>query len=204
MSRFDDEAKSWDDNPNHQKISSNVSKAILDSVNLTKDMKAFEYGCGTGLLSFSLHKRLGSITMADNSEGMLDVLKDKIKKADIENMHPVKLDLTNTSDAHDKYDLIYTQMTMHHIPDTDQILQTFHKMLQPGGHVCIADLDKEDGSFHGKDVKDVHRGFDRKELEKKAQNAGFKNITFKTALHLTKEVEGKDHEFPIFLMVAES
>ena len=48
----------------------------------------------------------------------------------------------------ERFDLVYTLMTLHHIPDTAKILGSFQALLQPGGVLCIADLDKEDGSFH--------------------------------------------------------
>ena len=205
MSRFDDEAKNWDDDPIHMQISNIVSKAILESTNLSRDMEAFEYGCGTGLLSFALHQHLGSITMADNSKGMLEVLHNKIKESGIDNMHPVKLDLTDGNIPEKKYDLIFTQMTLHHIPDTDSILKTFHTMLRTSGYLCIADLDSEDGSFHGKDATDVHKGFDRHKLAEKAKKVGFKDISFRTAFQLEKEVkDGSKQKFPIFLMIAKA
>ncbi|HKJ34154.1 MAG TPA: class I SAM-dependent methyltransferase [Balneolales bacterium] len=205
MSRFDDEAKNWDNDPIHLQISNNVSKAILENTDLTNDMEAFEYGCGTGLLSFALHEHLGSITMADNSEGMLEVLNNKIKDSGIDNMHAVKLDLTDGNMPERKYDLIFTQMTLHHIPDTESILKTFHNMLHPSGYLCVADLDSEDGSFHGKDVTDVHKGFDRNRLAEKAKKAGFNDISFQTAFQLEKEIEdGSKQKFPIFLMIAKA
>ncbi len=51
-----------------------VADAIRKAVPLSKEMKAFEYGCGTGLLSFALQPDLGEITLADTSQGMLEVL----------------------------------------------------------------------------------------------------------------------------------
>jgi 2-polyprenyl-3-methyl-5-hydroxy-6-metoxy-1,4-benzoquinol methylase len=96
-------------------------------------------------------------------------------------------------------------MTLHHIPDTELILNQFYELLNPDGYLCVADLDKEDGSFHGHDVDDVHKGFDRKELAKLAEKQGFTNITFSTAYEMEKEVNenGETKTFPIFLMVAQ-
>ena len=39
-------------------------------------------------------------------------------------------------------------MTLHHIPDTNGILNKFHALLEPNGYLLVADLEKEDGSFH--------------------------------------------------------
>ncbi|HYW35876.1 MAG TPA: methyltransferase domain-containing protein, partial [Balneolaceae bacterium] len=168
-------------------------------------MSAFEYGCGTGLLSFALREKIGPITLADNSDGMLEVLRDKIRTASADDMKPVKLNLSTDPLPDARYDLVYTMMTLHHIPDTRKILSQFYALLNPGGYLCVADLDKEDGSFHGHDVDDVHRGFDRKELAEIAKEVGFTQIDFSTAYKMEREVDesGETKIFPIFLMVAQ-
>jgi len=202
LNNFDEKAKEWDDNPIHIERSRAIAEAIRKNVSLSVTMKAFEYGCGTGLLSFTLQHDLGSITMADNSDGMLQVLRDKIKEQNAENLVPIKIDLTNDSLPDQKYDLIFTQMTLHHIQDIDAILSTFYKMLNNNGILCIADLDKEDGSFHGKEVHDVHHGFDRDKLADKMRDSGFNNITFSTAYKMSREIDNVAKTFPVFLSVA--
>lgn len=119
-------------------------------------------------------------------------------------MKPIKLDLTSDPLPNEHFDLVYTMMTLHHIPDTQHILNQFYELLNHGGYLCVADLDKEDGSFHGHDVDDVHKGFDRKELADLAEKLGFTSINFTTAYKMEKEVDnqGKTELFPIFLMVA--
>lgn len=204
MSRFDEEAKEWD-TPESQERAENIADAINKQVHLSKKMSAFEYGCGTGQLSFELREKIGPITLADNSTGMLEVLQEKIRKRAAKDMKPVKLDLTSDPLPNQQFDLVYTMMTLHHIPDTRLILSQFHKLLNPSGYLCIADLDKEDGSFHGHDVNEVHNGFDRQELAGLAKKVGFTNINFSTAYIMEKEVSenGDTNTFPIFLMVAQ-
>lgn len=204
MSRFDDEAKEWD-TPESQERAENIADAISKQVPLSKKMSSFEYGCGTGQLSFELREKIGPITLADNSTGMLEVLQEKIRKRAAKDMKPVKLDLTSDPLPNQKFDLVYTMMTLHHIPDTQRILSQFYELLNPGGYLCVADLDKEDGSFHGHDVDDVHKGFDRKQLENLVEKQGFTNIHFTTAYRMEKEINGKGgtKRFPIFLMVAQ-
>ncbi len=201
-SNFDDKAKEWD-SPEKQERAEHIADAIRSHVQLSTDMSAFEYGCGTGLLSFELRKDLGPITLADNSEGMLNVLRDKIEAKSADDMTPVKLNLSEDPLPEDRFDLVYTMMTLHHIPDIKHILNQFYDLLHFGGCLCIADLDKEDGSFHGSDA-DVHQGFDRSELTDLAKDIGFINIRFDTAYNMEHEIndDGDTKMFPIFLMVA--
>ena len=92
-------------------------------------------------------------------------------------------------------------MTLHHIPDTDAILRRFHAALARPGLLCIADLDTEDGSFHGAGF-DGHLGFDRAALAASAREAGFATVEFSTAYEMMKTVDGRPRRYPVFLMVA--
>src|SRR6056297_789741 len=188
MSRFDEEAKDWD-TPKSQERARSIANVISSQVPLSNNMSAFEYGCGTGQLSFELRKKIGPITLADSSTGMLGVLRDKIRTRSADNMKSVKLDLTSDPLPDKRFDLVYTMMTLHHIPDTRKILDQFYALLNPGGYLCIADLDKEDGSFHGHDVDDVHKGFDRQELASIAGETGFSDVHFTTAYRMEREAE---------------
>jgi SAM-dependent methyltransferase len=136
---------------------------------------------------------------------MLDVLNEKISSRSAEDMEPIKLNLSENPLPDEQFDIVYMMMTLHHIPDTQQILAQFHTLLNTGGYLCIADLDKEDGSFHGQDVTDVHRGFDREGLADLTEEAGFTNIRFTTAYEMEHEIDeqGNTSLFPIFLMTAE-
>jgi SAM-dependent methyltransferase len=200
---FDARAATWDDDPTKVARAQAVADAIERSVPLAPSLRALEYGAGTGLLSFMLRPRLGDITLADVSEGMLDVAAGKIAAVGDNAMHAVRLDLLADPVPEPRFDLIYSLMTLHHIPDTAAILARFRAALRVPGYLCIADLDTEDGSFHGPDI-DVHHGFDRDALGALARGAGFAAVDFSTAHVMTKGAGTQAHRFPIFLMVAKT
>ncbi len=203
MTNFDERAKDWDSDPAKVERARLVADAIRKVIPLSSELKAFEYGCGTGLLSFALQSDLGEITLADTSQGMLDVLKEKIAKAGITNMHPVRLDLTSDPLPSERYGLIYSLMVLHHIHDFNSALTKFCDLLIPKGYLLVADLDKEDGTFHTEGTTDVHPGFNRDELQKIVEGFGFGNVTFSTAYKIKKQIGNKEKTFPIFLMVAQ-
>ena len=198
---FDAKALQWDENPVFRERGQKIAQAIRQTVPLDSSMSALDYGSGTGLLSFPLKDELGSILLADSSGGMLDVAAKKIAEQGVRNMTTVKLDLMVDPLPEQRFDIIFTSMTLHHVPDTDRILHIFHDLLKPGGHLCIADLDKEDGSFHGIEV-DVHHGFDRTELTQRAEKAGFCDVRFQTVFNIAKEHETGKRDYPVFLMTA--
>ncbi len=198
---FDNQARQWDDNPLFHERGLKIAQAIRHAVPLRREMHALDYGCGTGLLSFPLKDELGTIVLADSSSGMLDVVAEKIAAQAVTNMTPMKLDLLVAPSLAQKFDLIITSMTLHHVPETDQILEIFHDLLNPGGYLCIADLEQEDGSFHGLEV-DVHHGFDRDDLSRRAAQAGFSKPQFQTVFSITKERPSGTQDYPVFLMTA--
>jgi ubiquinone/menaquinone biosynthesis C-methylase UbiE len=198
MNAFDARARGWDSDPVKVERARSVAAAIRREMTLTRNTTALEYGCGTGLLSFFLQPHLGPITLADSSAGMLEVLAEKIAAAKVKNMTPLFLDLAVDPLPTARFDLVYCLMVLHHIPDTAKILEGFHALLNPGGRLAIADLDKEDGSFHSEPF-DGHKGFDRHQLRRMLKQAGFVKIHFTNCYEQMKN----GRRYPLFLAVAE-
>lgn len=204
MTEFDQKAPTWDTNPIRVERAAAVAKGIQASVPITPGMTALEYGCGTGLLSFALRPFLAHITLVDSSTGMLAVLDDKIASNSIQSMTSLKADFSTDQLPKVRVQLVYTLMTLHHVPDTDQILNHFYKLLDSPGYLCVADLDKEDGSFHTGEFSG-HKGFDRNELGEKVRRAGFQKVAFTTIFHTPRDREAgmETKYFPLFLMTAQ-
>jgi SAM-dependent methyltransferase len=201
--QFDERAALWDRDPVRVERAVAVADAIRAAVPLESGMRMLEYGCGTGLLSFALQPFPGRIVLADTSQGMLDVLALKIDAARVLNMEPQRLDLLTDDLPEERFDLVCSLLTLHHIPDTATLLRRLWEVLKPGGRLALADLDREDGSFHGMDVSDVHRGFERPALQALAEAAGFRGVRFATVYTIRKQVEGVQRQYPMFLLTAQ-
>ncbi|MDA8381861.1 MAG: class I SAM-dependent methyltransferase [Betaproteobacteria bacterium] len=201
-SSFDERAKTWDQDPAKVERALAVARAIRIQVPLSARMQALEYGCGTGLLGFALQPDLGHLDLADTSPGMLAVLDQKIEATGARNMRTMKLDLTADSLPPESYDLVFSMMAFHHIADIDRLLRSLYALIATRGYLCVADLDAEDGSFHGSGFTG-HNGFDRDDLKRRTVAAGFRNVRFSTAFRITKDDSPGQTDFPVFLMVAE-
>lgn len=200
---FDLQARTWDDDPAKTTRARAVAQAIRDQLPLAPHLSALEYGCGTGLLSFALQDQFRHLTLADSSRGMLDVVEEKITAGGLSHMSARQLDLLTDPLPPDRYDLVHSLLTLHHVSDIDAVLKGLHALLKAPGYLCIADLDSEDGSFHGAGFSG-HNGFDRDALQAQARRAGFGNIRFSTVFTIRKGVAGGgEKDFPVFLMLAE-
>jgi 2-polyprenyl-3-methyl-5-hydroxy-6-metoxy-1,4-benzoquinol methylase len=145
---------------------------------------------------------VAEVTLADSSREMLAVADGKIAAAGIRNARTLHLDLTADPAPELRFDLVCTLMTLHHIPDTDGILGAFRGLLSSGGMVCIADLDREDGSFHGPAFVG-HKGFDRADLGARLERSGFRHVRFDTVLEVERATPAGIRAFPVFLALAE-
>lgn len=201
MSDFDQKAATWEQNPIHRARTEAIAAAMRRRIPMDPAWKAIEVGCGTGLLSFALCDELGSVLLVDTSEGMLEVLRGKIEAAGIATMRPTLLDLTQGPLPAERFDLVFLQMALHHIADIDGILGRFHRLLAAGGWLAIADLDREDGSFHGAGF-DGHNGFDRADLLARAASAGFHDGAIETVFEIRRPMDAGERAYPVFLLVA--
>jgi 2-polyprenyl-3-methyl-5-hydroxy-6-metoxy-1,4-benzoquinol methylase len=204
MKHFDKQAKEWDNDPKKTERAIAIAKEMTDFIQPKKTMDAFEFGCGTGMLSYQLKDFFKTITLADTSEGMIKVLQEKISDENIKNFKPLLVNLLEDDAVINKnsYDVIYTLMTLHHIDDINKIAKIFNAMLKTGGYLCIADLVQEDGSFHS-NVPDFngHNGFDRAELGAVLSSHGFEIEYNKIPLEIEKEFDEKMKKYPLFLMI---
>jgi ubiquinone/menaquinone biosynthesis C-methylase UbiE len=198
---FDAKAATWDTPEKIERAQIMADAILADSAGLELD-NALEYGCGTGLVSLALRDKIMKVVLADISDGMLAVVQQKIQSLQLDNFFPVKLDLTVEALPAEKFNLIYSLQTLHHIPNTQQIIEVFYGMLEDGGRLFLADLDLEDGSFHGEGF-DGHNGFIREELRSIAISVGFRDVKFQNIYSITKTTEnGESRVYPLFLMIA--
>lgn len=203
MNTFDEKASTWDSNPVNRERSEVIAQKIQQKIDLSPRMVAMEFGAGTGTLSFMLKDRVKEITLMDSSVEMVKVMEEKIRSSGETHLKPLLFDLETEDYTDQAFDLIVTQMVMHHVRDIKIIIHKFYQLLNDGGHLVIADLYSEDGSFHGEGF-DGHLGFDPDHLGDQLKQAGFKNIDHEPCFVMKKQTDKYGlKEFPIFLLTAD-
>lgn len=198
---FDKEAASWDQEPRRLRLVEDVARAIAAEAPLGPDLKALDFGCGTGLLTLRLQPRVGVITGADTSPGMLAALEAKIAAQGLANVRTLLLDPAAPLALPERYDLIVSNMTLHHVPEIEPLLAGLAAALQPGGLLCLADLDLEQGQFHEDDQGVFHNGFDRAWLRGQLDRAGLLQVRERDAAVVNKPARaGGPRDFSVFLI----
>lgn len=199
--RFDRAAAEWDANPGRVALARALAEAIREAVPLRPDMKAMDFGAGTGLVTLALSPYVDSLTAVDTSPEMLRVLDEKLKALGVANVRTMLGEIGKTPLPAAQFDLIVSSMVLHHIPDVPRAIRLLRPSLRPGGWIVLADLDVEDGTFHPDSTGVYHHGLDRAEVCRWLRDAGFSDTTAREAYRMTKVLpSGESRTYPIFLV----
>jgi len=171
-----------------------IAAALQASIRLDRSMHLMDFGSGTGLLLERIAPLVGRITAVDVSESMNRQLAEKLPRlgcpVDIRAVDVVATELD------ERFDGIVSSMTLHHVEDVGALFRRFRAMLKAGGFIALADLDSEDGSFHSEDTGVFHKGFDRAEIGRIAEGAGFGEVAVVSASVVRKP----QRDYPVFLL----
>lgn len=193
---FKEKAKDYDAEQWAQEMSPVIGELILSKVPIHNQMHVMDFGAGTGLISSRVAPKVDKITAVDISEAML---KKLTAKPELENKVTALCQNIMTHPIDHQFDLIMSAFAMHHVEDTNKLIQSFSNHSKTGAWIALVDVDEEDGSFHGKDNQGVfHCGFNREELKALLRTHSFDNIEFVTAYHFSYN----ERKFSAFLVTA--
>lgn len=190
---FSQSAKRFDRSPTSQQLTAMAEK-VWPLLNLTAEQHWLDFGAGTGVLSVPLAKHVARVTALDTSAEMLERLVAK----NVANITTLQQDIfTGLSQ---QYDGIISSMALHHVADTQRLLNCMHDALVSNGQLALIDLYAEDGSFHrdNEAMGVKHLGFDPDELISKAEQAGFQQLSVQQISSIEKS---NGRSYPLFLLL---
>ncbi|EIJ42211.1 methylase involved in ubiquinone/menaquinone biosynthesis [Beggiatoa alba B18LD] len=194
--RFDTEAKTWD-RGRRVEVAMTFANCIKAHVPLNATQRLLDYGCGTGLVAYQFIQEVAQITGMDSSEKMLESF---LEKAESYPVKAVKHDMMQNDLPAAVFEVVVSSMAMHHIQDTARFFQQVQQTLTTGGYFAVADLDKEDGTFHDKGNEGVwHFGFERQAMCELLVQSGFQLVHFEYFFHIEKN----NKHYQIFAAIAQ-
>jgi ubiquinone/menaquinone biosynthesis C-methylase UbiE len=197
MPTFDEQAVGWD-TPERAERAEAIARLVLDATRPSRDARVLELGAGTGLLGLALLPHVGSVVLADASDGMLAVAEAKIATGAYPGARTLRHVLTVDPVPGERFDLVVSLMALHHVQDTDAAMAGLAALLEPGGRIAVVDLEAEDGSFHTDPDEPVLHGYERADLQARAEAAGFHDVAFAPAWEVSKN----GGVYPLFLLTA--
>lgn len=128
-----------------------------------------DFAAGTGLLAMLLAPRCKSVTALDQSEAMIQQLRNKLDAqtgADrISNIIPVVADILDQDSTSQQlrgkqFDVITCTNAYHHISDPKKVTQALARYLKPGGYLAVVDLIKTERSV---EIHNAPRTYERQD-----------------------------------------
>ncbi len=107
-------------------------------------VRALDIGCGTGSLAIACARRGAQVTGIDISPLMLDIARQKVEQAGLEDsitlMETSAIELDGKFEA-GSFDTIMSSLTFSELSDDEQrfVLGQCHRLLKDGGRLIIAD-----------------------------------------------------------------
>jgi ubiquinone/menaquinone biosynthesis C-methylase UbiE len=114
---------------------------ILEGAEISSGQRVLEIGCGTGFFTLTAAKMVGdqgSLLSMDMLQISVDTVAEKVKKANLNNVHIVKGDALKTQLEDGSFDqvIIFGVIPAPMLP-LDKLMAEMHRILKPGGKMAI-------------------------------------------------------------------
>ncbi|KXX74012.1 Malonyl-[acyl-carrier protein] O-methyltransferase [Madurella mycetomatis] len=213
QARFNEEAASWDANPDVQRATALAHAAYLSRLPPPPTLSTYDVldlGCGTGLLSLALAPSVRSVTAVDPAQGMIDALRAKLlppppspsppagrNGAVFQNVRGVCALLEDPDDERlcvdpvtgqaergRRFDLVVSHLVLHHIPDLERLFRTIYGVLKKGGRAMVTDFE-----HFGPDARRFHPEAKMEGVERHGIEAGHMKRVLEAAGFVEVKVE---------------
>ncbi|MGC8228328.1 demethylmenaquinone methyltransferase [Pseudobacillus badius] len=115
--------------------------STMKKMNVPKKASALDVCCGTGDWTIALAEAVGPegrVVGLDFSQNMLNVGKQKIEEADLEQVKMIQGNAMELPFDDHTFDYVTIGFGLRNVPDYMQVLQEMHRVLKPGGMaVCL-------------------------------------------------------------------
>jgi ubiquinone/menaquinone biosynthesis C-methylase UbiE len=103
-------------------------------------MQVLDLGCGPGFFSIEIAKMLiksGKVIAADMQEGMLEIVKQKIKGTEAEQRVIIHKCKEDQIDYTEKVDFVLAFYVIHEVADQEKLFRELKSILNPNGQLFI-------------------------------------------------------------------
>jgi ubiquinone/menaquinone biosynthesis C-methylase UbiE len=110
-----------------------------------KGMAVLDVGCGPGLYSIAMAEMVGDsgrVIAIDLQQGMLDILRNKIRGKDFEKRIILHKCAENSLGVKAKADFALAFYVVHELPSTEKFMKEISSLLKPGAKLFIIEPNK--------------------------------------------------------------
>ncbi|MFQ5797165.1 MAG: class I SAM-dependent methyltransferase [Bacteroidota bacterium] len=168
-------ASHWD-NLRQTYLDESVIINALEQAMPSSEMTVVDLGTGTGFVAAALAQHARRVIGIDASAEMLKVARVNLQKKKVENVELMVGTAENLAIGNGSIEIVFGNMVLHHIPEPTASFAEIHRVLKKGGKVMLTDLDKHSYEWFRDAMADHWLGFDRKDIRKWMESAGFNNV----------------------------
>ena len=148
--RFQNRSEELDRLKMQARIALSIEQEIWRQAGLRVGMTVLDLACGPGATSCELAKRVtpgGKVIGVDINPGLIEVaeqirLTDPLENVSFRVGNAYALDLPPAT-----FDFVYARFLFQHLENPRDALRTVHRVLKPGGILCVLDIDDAWTSF---------------------------------------------------------
>jgi excisionase family DNA binding protein len=163
-----------------------------------------DIGTGTGYLAKSLAGQANKVWAVDSSPAMLEVARKDFQASGISNAVFLEGDALDLPLKDNSTNMAFANLLLHHLLEPEIAVKEMYRILKPGGRVILTDVDQHPYGWTIAEKSDIHLGFERSEIKKWLNRAGFTKIEL-TDLGCncrTSNHSGAIVQIPMFLATA--
>lgn len=123
------------------------AREILSQTTSARNGSVLDLGCGAGHLSFMLAPVAGTVTAVDPSPGMLATVAKAAVERTLPNITTCQAGAEQLPFDDCTFDIVATRYSAHHWLDLPRALNEMHRVVKPGGHVLIIDLEGDENAL---------------------------------------------------------
>jgi ubiquinone/menaquinone biosynthesis C-methylase UbiE len=160
-------AATWLERPEREEEEN--PRKLLEMLKLKEGDVVADIGAGSGYYTFRMSKLVGDkgkVLAVDIQKEMLDIIRDKAKKAKVTNVEPVLGEEADPKLKDDSVDLILLVDVYHEFAQPYEMTEKMVKALKPGGRLVFVEFRLEDPKVP---IKLVHKMTEKQVIKEMAE-----------------------------------
>ncbi len=125
---------------------------IIEQLNISDDAHVADFGCGTGIYSIAIAKKLinGKVFAIDVQKDMIERLANIVKSENINNLRPVWGDIDENNGSRlreNSIDLVILVNTLFQITNKKKLFEEAFRVMKSGSEIMIVDWAESFGNI---------------------------------------------------------
>ena len=107
----------------------NYTEQLISKMIISKEDSVLDLGCGEGSVTIPLSKEVANVTAVDATEKMLEILDEKIKEENIDNIKTIKDDINEVSkEKYGNYDVVVASRVVNGIKSPRKVFSNLNEI----------------------------------------------------------------------------